>query len=89
MTGMLKTGALTSTTQFVNVAAKYPPLTVTLNSTSGARGIRLSASRGGAANTFFAPDLDSDTPGAISTAVTSPAYWVEFTGNIGDVWEVL
>lgn len=89
MTGMLKTGALTSTTQLVNVATQPPPFTATLNSTAPTRGIRFSTSRSGAANTFFSPDIDGDTVGAISIAGMATVKWVEFTGAVGDIWEVL
>lgn len=89
MTGLVKTGALTATVQVVNIAANMAPSTITLNSVDASRKIRLSSSRSGAANTFFDPTVDGTATGAISCATLAPIVWVEFTGAIGDTYEVV
>ena len=89
MTGIVKTGALTAAVQLVNVALNMAPTMITLNSSDPSRAIRLSSSRSGAANTFFAPTVDGSAAGAISCATLAPVVWVEFTGAVGDTYEVV
>ena len=88
MTGIVKTGALATTVQIVSIGSQDPPMTITLTSTSGTRGIRLSDA-GGIANSWYTPDLDSTTTASVSVSVGSPVTHVEFTGNIGDIYRVL
>lgn len=89
MTGLVKTGALTASPQVVNIAANMAPTTVTLNSVAAGRKIRLSASRSGDASTFFEPTVDGTATGSVSCAILSPMCWVEFTGTVGDTYEVV
>lgn len=92
MTGILIKAALTSTTQKVRVGLQNPPVNVTLNSTAPGRGIRFSTSDSGADNTFFSPSsgmYDAESVGAISWNALAPIKWVEFTGQVGDIYEVL
>lgn len=88
MSGLLKTNPLTSTVQVISIGSQDPPISITLNSTAGNRGIRFSNSRSGAANTYYTPDIDAAPTGSISVAALAPVKWVEFTGNIGDIYEV-
>lgn len=88
MTGLVKTGVLTATTQVVSIGSQDAPMTITLTSTAPTRGIRLSAA-GGIANSWYSPDLDAEPVAAISVSVGSPVTHVEFTGNIGDTYRVL
>lgn len=89
MTGIVKNGALTATTQMVSIASQMAPTTITLISGAGTRKIRLSTARFPAGETFFDPAVDGTAPGAISCAVLSPMCWVEFTGDIGNTYEII
>lgn len=89
MTGLVKTGVLTATTQTVSIASQMAPTTVTLNTTALLGAIRLSYSRSGDVATFAVPAAMITATGAISCAVLSPCCWVEFTGDIGDTYEIV
>ncbi len=89
MTGLVKKGVLTATTALVSIAGNMPPTTITLLSGDPTRKIRLSSANFPAGETFYDPTVDGSAPGMSNCAALAPVTWVEFTGAIGDRYEVV
>lgn len=82
-------GALDSTgRKVVPLAGATIPTTATLVSSSGVRRIRFSSAADVAAH-YFVPEYDASTTTMINAGIVAPVTFVEFTGAVGDPWEVL
>lgn len=80
-TGTIPAGGVAT----VNVGGYPAPFTAALNSTAAGRAISYSAS---ATGTPITDTPDSSATGWIAYAFLAPVFSVQFTGNVGDVWEL-
>lgn len=83
----LTTGTLTSSTPLtLGVESFKPPFTVTLNSSSSGRLIRLSCN--GGAN-YLTPALTHSDTTSQTVGITIPVTHVQLTGVANDTWSIL